>query len=218
MSSGVSHSLYFDYGGFPPESYEYKYPASGSPDLAQSIRDLLRQNDIPSAEDNSRGYDHGVFVPLMLMYPDANIPVVAMSILSNLDPTMHISIGRALAPLRDQGVLIVGSGYSFHNFDYFFAKTTEKKKEGVQHSHLFNNFLVHALTSDEVTSSEDKLSRLENWASAPSARIAHKHRQEEHLIPLHVIAGVGEESGGVCSLIGDIPSSNEIAVLNVEWR
>jgi aromatic ring-opening dioxygenase catalytic subunit (LigB family) len=225
ISSSSSHQLLFDYGGFPSETYKYKYPAPGSPEIAHSIYNLLSNANIPCVKDHKRGWDHGVFVPLMLMYPEANIPVVAMSLHSSLDPELHIRIGQTLSTLRDQGVLIIGSGYSFHNFDYFFASTKSKRSEGLQHSFNFNNYLVDSLTSDNL-SLEERHNRLINWSSAPSGTAAHKLGQEEHLIPLHVIAGAGGSDR--CSVVGGQSCTNNLedqnsslpplATSNFEWR
>ena len=215
VTSGTSHPLYFDYGGFPAETYKYQYNAPGSPSLASKVCTLLRNEKIPCGEDAKRGWDHGVFVPLMLMYPDASIPVVAMSLVKSLDPAEHIRIGKALAPLREQGVLIVGSGASFHNFDYFFARNENKRMEGVRHSHTWHNFLVETLTSDQV-SLEEKYSKLTEWTKAPSAIACQPLNGEDHLIPLHVVAGAGGNS--VCRFVGEPPLANEIAMANFEWK
>lgn len=207
--------LYFDYGGFSPESYEYTYPAPGSPDIANKVCRLLKTANIPCAKDTKRGWDHGVFVPLKLMYPDANVPVVAMSIHTSLDPAFHVNMGKALAQLREEGVLIIGSGASFHNFDYFFTRDQSKRAQGMRHSHTFNNYLIETLTSDQV-SAEDREARLVDWATAPSARDCHKVNQEEHLIPLHVIAGAGRCGQGTA--LGPVSGSDEFAISNFEWR
>ena len=201
VTSGSSHPLLFDYSGFPPESYQYTYPAPGSPALAEQISQLLGDRNIPCALDTSRGWDHGVFVPLMLMYPEANIPVVEMSLVESLDPLTHLNIGKALAPLREQGVLIVGSGMSSHNFDYFFTRSAEKKARGVQHSQVFDKLLVDTLTGSPSLSQQEQLTVLQNWSQAPSATEVHPLGQEEHLIPLHVAFGasLGEGTDNICS-------------------
>jgi aromatic ring-opening dioxygenase catalytic subunit (LigB family) len=139
IGSGETHSLLFDYSGFPPETYTYTYPAPGSPDLACRVAELLSAYGVPTRLDPSRGWDHGTFVPLKLMFPHADVPVVALSLHSSLDPDLHINMGRALAPLRSEGVFIIGSGMSFHNFAYFFTRDSAIKALGVQHSYQFNN-------------------------------------------------------------------------------
>jgi aromatic ring-opening dioxygenase catalytic subunit (LigB family) len=119
VGSGPAPELIFDYYGFPEETYRLRFDAPGSPQLAQRVRDLLDQAGLPAAEDPQRGYDHGVFVPLKLVLPAADIPVVQLSLRADLDPAAHLAAGRALAPLRDEGVLIVGSGMSWHNMRGF---------------------------------------------------------------------------------------------------
>ncbi|KIY99800.1 4,5-DOPA dioxygenase extradiol-like protein [Monoraphidium neglectum] len=118
-----SHLLY-DYGGFPPESYQLQYRPPGQPALAQSVLRLLRGAGFePQLESSGRGLDHGAFIPLMLMYPSAAIPVVELSILASLAPEDHVRMGEALRPLRDEGVLIVGSGSSFHSIPEIIRAT-----------------------------------------------------------------------------------------------
>jgi aromatic ring-opening dioxygenase catalytic subunit (LigB family) len=216
VTASQKHPLLFDYGGFPAESYAFKYDAPGSPDVASIICDSLTSAGIPCEKDYSRGWDHGVFVPLMLMYPDASIPVVEMSLNRNLDPKMHIEIGKALAPLRNQGILIVGSGASFHNFAYFFARDASKQKSGIQHSHIFQDFLVSTLVSPGKTA-EEREELLIKWASSsPAAREAHPPGQEEHLIPLHVLFGAG--MADPCMQVGLVKNKDELAFGNFEWQ
>src|SRR5690606_32417614 len=107
--------LIYDYYGFPPHTYELKYPAPGEPDLAEDIAQRIgATTGLDAQVDPQRGYDHGMFIPLKLVFPDADIPVVQLSLRTDMDPAAHLEAGRALAALRDQGVLIVGSGMSFH--------------------------------------------------------------------------------------------------------
>jgi aromatic ring-opening dioxygenase catalytic subunit (LigB family) len=155
----------------------------------------------------------------MLMFPQAVIPIVSMSLHRSFDPDYHIRVGQALAPLREQGVLILGSGASFHNFDYFFAQDSKTKREGVTHSHNFDQFLEETLTSPLLPSSE-RLNRLRQWSTAPSARASHKVDQEEHLLPLHVVAGAGfgsAESSKTARRIGAPASGSELAISSFEW-
>src|SRR5690606_17445208 len=105
----------YDYYGFPPHTYELTYPAPGDPALALETAQLLAQSGLDAAVDNMRGFDHGMFIPLKLMFPRAEIPVIQFSLRRDLDPQAHLRAGQALAALRDQGVLIIGSGMSFHN-------------------------------------------------------------------------------------------------------
>jgi aromatic ring-opening dioxygenase catalytic subunit (LigB family) len=230
VTSGKSHPLMFDYSGFPKETYNYNYAAPGDPQLAQTVCDLLIAGGIPCEKDHSRGWDHGVFVPLMLMFPEATIPVVEMSIEQSLDPALHIRVGHALRKLREDGVLIVGSGASFHNFDYFFARDVGKARRGVEHSCAFHDFLVGTLTSPLTPlplpltsalplplSDEQREHLMSYWTSAPSARECHPPQAEEHLIPLHVIMGAGG-GGGNCNLVGPSRNRDEIQFANFEWR
>lgn len=202
VTSGVSPSLLFDYGGFPPESYKYEYPAPGSPMLASRVSELLSTCEIPVNLDESRKWDHGVFVPMMLMYPAANIPVVSLSLQAPLDPQLHIRIGRALAPLRNEGVLLIGSGMTFHNFDYFFTRDSKKREIGIRHSHIWNDYLLETLKSGNI-SREEQLTRLGSWSTCPSAIEANPLGREEHLIPLLVVLGAADEEDE-CSLLGPL--------------
>lgn len=175
-------SLLFDYYGFPPESYEIDYPASGDPELAQGIARLLSDAGFKPHLETERGYDHGTFVPLKLIIPDASIPVIQLSLISGLDPVTHIRFGQALAPLREQGIVILGSGMSFHNMRAFFSPNPDT----LQKSNLFNQWLVNSLTSTDL-SFQEKEKLLSNWTAAPQARFCHP--REEHLLPLLVCFG-----------------------------
>jgi aromatic ring-opening dioxygenase catalytic subunit (LigB family) len=178
--------MLYDYYGFPPESYEFTYPAPGNPALAKHIQQLLQDKNIDARLDNLRAYDHGTFVPLMLMYPAADIPVVQLSLLATLDPAAHIAIGKALAPLREQGVLLVGSGMSFHNMRAFFSDEPSIKGR----SETFDNWLTETLTATQLDN-QVREERLRNWSAAPQARFCHP--REEHLIPLHVCWGAASQ-------------------------
>ena len=187
----ITHSgspgMMYDYYGFPPESYEFSYPAPGDPALAKHIQQLLGGKNIDARLDNQRAYDHGTFVPLMLMYPAADIPVVQLSLLASLNPAAHIAIGKALAPLCEQGVLIVGSGMSFHNMRAFFSGDPAVKGK----SETFDNWLTETLTASSL-SNQEREQRLRDWAIAPQARFCHP--REEHLIPLLVCWGAAAQS------------------------
>lgn len=182
VSSATHPGMFYDYHGFPSESYSFTYPAPGDPSLAQVIVDLLAAQAIPARLDAQRDYDHGTFVPLMLMYPDATIPVVQLSLLSSLDPAAHLALGRAIAPLRAQGVLIVGSGMSFHNMRAFFSSDPTIKGK----SDAFDTWLSETLV-DKTLTSEQREQRLLQWDAAPSAQFSHP--RAEHLMPLLVCAG-----------------------------
>ena len=178
------HSLLYDYYGFPEETYKYVYPVHGDPSLSKRVVKLLSDAGIDCAEDSSRGLDHGVFIPLMLALPKADIPVVSLSLNSNLDPEFHMQMGRALRPLRNEGVVIIGSGSSFHNMDAFFGRVDA----GPMSSH-FDAFLNQACTE-----SGERWNMLSDWENAPYARQAHP--REEHLLPLMVVAGAASGEDG----------------------
>ena len=169
--------MLYDYGGFPPESYEIKWDAPGDPLLASRVRALLSEADIQSAENSQRGFDHGTFVPLKLADPSASIPTVQLSLKRGLDPQFHLQLGQALSPLRDEGVLIIGSGSSFHNMRAFAAANA------LAASQEFDNWLVEILSLPH----QEREEQLVKWSQAPQARFCHP--REEHLLPLHVIAG-----------------------------
>lgn len=195
VTSAASHKLLFDYGGFPSETYKYQYPAPGEPALAQRVQQLLAAQGLPCDMDRARGWDHGVFVPLMLMFPDARIPVVALSVFDSQDAAAQIDVGRALQPLRDEGVLIVGSGASFHNFKYFFGKGAVRTA-GEAHAAAFDRWLQQTIVGEEFEE-EERRTRLGAWAEAPSALECHPPGAAEHLMPLFAIFGAaGSDSKG----------------------
>jgi aromatic ring-opening dioxygenase catalytic subunit (LigB family) len=169
-------NLLFDYYGFPEHTYRLRYPVSGAPELAKRVRDLLSDAGFDSAVDAKRGLDHGVFVPFLLIYPRADVPMLQLSLQKSLDPALHLKIGRALAPLRQQGVLIVGSGMSYHNLAAMFSGG------GAVAAAAFDAWLNEAV-SDPATRAE----KLAAWRSAPGGR--ESHPREEHLLPLMVAAG-----------------------------
>jgi aromatic ring-opening dioxygenase catalytic subunit (LigB family) len=187
VASGAHPPLLFDYYGFPAHTYRLEYPAPGSPELAARVRQLLGDAGIVSDEDAERSYDHGVFVPFLLVYPDADIPIVQLSLRSDLDPAAHLAIGRALAPLRDEGVLIVGSGMSYHNLREFWST----RPEDVQAAERFDAWLADAVEQPE-TGARD--ARLAAWSKAPGAAAAHP--RSEHLLPLMVAAGAAGADRG----------------------
>jgi len=176
VSSSSSPSMIYDYHGFPPHTYHIQYKAPGSPDLAKRVRDLLQQNGIQVNEDSSRGFDHGTFVPLSLIFPEANIPIVQLSLKQSLDPAEHVRLGACLEPLRQEGILIIASGLSYHNLRSFF-------KGGGPVSEIFEKWLTQTVESNP----EIRNQRLVHWSEAPKAREAHP--REDHLIPLMVAAG-----------------------------
>jgi 4,5-DOPA dioxygenase extradiol len=203
ITSAKNPSMLYDYHGFPPETYEYQYPAPGSPELASEIQSLLTSNNIDSKLNATRGFDHGVFIPLMLMYPEATIPVVCVSLHKSLDISTHLKIGSALAPLLDDDILVLGSGYTFHNMGAFFGPT----QRTVQASMDFNEWIKDTLLkSDDSTQMLDKLKK---WKSAPGALLCHP--REEHLLPLFMVAAAGTTSKTNAKLIYDtIPKEEDV--------
>jgi aromatic ring-opening dioxygenase catalytic subunit (LigB family) len=182
VGSAERPGLIFDYYGFPEHTYQLQFDAPGSPALARRVRELLADAGLPAAEDPGRGWDHGVFVPLKLVTPEADIPVVQLSLKSDLDPAAHLAAGRALTSLREEGVLIVGSGMSWHNMRGFSPAFTAK-------SGAFDAWL-----SEVVGDPARREAALASWTQAPYAREAHP--REEHLAPLFVAAGAAEGEPG----------------------
>lgn len=191
VMTGAQPPLLYDYYGFPPASYAITWPAPGAPALAARVRELLAKAGMPSAEDGERGFDHGTFVPLKLTYPGAEIPTVQLSLKAGLDPAEHLAMGRALAPLRDEGVFIVGSGMSYHNLRAFGPR-------GVPAADAFDAWLRETTVLDGAA----RQARLREWAKAPAARQAHP--REEHLLPLMVIAGAAGNDPGTVPYRGSI--------------
>ncbi len=172
--------MVYDYGGFPEHTYRIQYPAPGSPALAGRVVELLSAAGLPVGEDPHRGYDHGMYAPLRPAWPDAEVPVVQLSLQHGYDPDRHLAAGRALAPLRDEGVLILGSGLSYHNLARMGPEAAVPSRE-------FDDWLAETLMSPPAERTE----RLRRWDEAPSARIAHP--TEDHLIPLMVVVGAAED-------------------------
>ena len=172
--------MVYDYSGFPEHTYHVKYAAPGSPELAQTVHGLLKGAGLASSLDAARGYDHGTFVPFFVAYPDAKMPIVQLSIRADYDPAAHLAVGRALAPLRQEGILIVGSGLSYHNMRGFGPRGAVASKQ-------FDEWLTETVCESTGEARSNKLSA---WESAPAARQAHP--QEDHLIPLMVAVGAAE--------------------------
>lgn len=193
--------MVYDYYGFPEHTYHVTYPAPGDVDLAHSVQRLIGEAGMTAVLDTEQGFDHGTFTPLVIMYPDADVPVVQLSLKAGYDPATHIAVGRALAPLRDQGVLIVGSGLSYHNLREFGpgAKVASKAFDDWLQAHMLNGAPL------------DREAALLAWSEAPAARLAHP--REDHLIPLMVAAGAahGEEAALVYheeNLFGGVTASS----------
>jgi aromatic ring-opening dioxygenase catalytic subunit (LigB family) len=132
VSVNPKPGMLYDYNGFPPHTYKLSYPAPGDPALAGEVKRLIEAAGLPVATDGERGFDHGVFVPFLIVDPKAEIPVVMVSLRKDLDPAFHIKLGKALAPLRDQGVAIIGSGSSYHDLRHFRdGDTTDSARTSV---------------------------------------------------------------------------------------
>jgi aromatic ring-opening dioxygenase catalytic subunit (LigB family) len=181
VSSAAYPGMVFDYYGFPEHLYRIKYDAPGSPELAMRLRAMLQAGGFACDSDGERGFDHGTFSLMQPIYPDGDMPIVQLSVKRDLDPHAHLSIGRLLAPLRDEGVVIIGSGSSFHNLGLRGPAAAEPSRR-------FDAWLQQTLLQSQPT---ERLRRVANWSTAPDARIAHP--REDHLIPLMVALGAAEE-------------------------
>ena len=177
VGAAKAPGMIYDYYGFPAHTYHLRYPAPGSPQLAGRVRDLLGAAGIASGSDPERGFDHGVFVPMLIVDPKAEIPAATLSLQRDLSPELHLAIGAALAPLRDEGVLILGSGNSFHNLRTFFDG--QKRVSGA-----FDDWLTAAVETPDPAA---RAAQFAAWDTAPGARECHP--REEHLLPLMVVAG-----------------------------
>ncbi|MFZ3069787.1 MAG: class III extradiol ring-cleavage dioxygenase [Anaerolineaceae bacterium] len=179
----ASPAMFYDYYGFPEEAYTITYPAPGSPELAQRIASLLQENGMPARVDAKRGFDHGLFIPLKMMYPQADIPAIQLSLLSGLDPVAHLALGKALRRLRDENILVIGSGFSFHNLRAFFSKEFGAPDPA---NDAFQDWLIEVCTGQVSQLEREEL--LGSWEKAPHARYCHP--REEHLLPLQVCAAL----------------------------
>jgi len=176
--------MVYDYSGFPAFTYQIQYPAPGSPEVARRVQELLRGAGFAAPADDRRGFDHGTFAPMKAIYPEADVPVLQLSLRSDYDPEAHLAAGRALAPLRDEGVLIVGSGLSYHNLRRLGTAGQHPSRE-------FDAWLTEAVCR---SIGEERSASLRGWTDAPSARLAHP--DEDHLIPLMVAVGAAEGEAG----------------------
>jgi aromatic ring-opening dioxygenase catalytic subunit (LigB family) len=186
VMTAVRPPILYDYYGFPPDAYTIEWPAPGDPALAERVVALLGKAGISAQTNATRGFDHGTFVPFKVAWPAADVPTIQLSLKAGLDPAEHLAIGRALEPLRDEGVLILGSGMSYHNLRELRSASAPES------SRVFDTWLRGAATAN----SESRARLLESWSSAPEARRAHP--REEHLLPLMVVAGAaGSDAGRV---------------------
>jgi len=192
LTSASQPDLIYDYYGFPPESYEIQYPAPGHPELANEVFGLIHTTGMQAKLDDQRGFDHGLFIPLKIVYPHANIPCIQISLQKNLNAREHIALGKQLSSLREKNVLIVGSGLSFHNMQAFGSTNIENKDK------MFDQWLVNLCTSPELSPAEREKQLIE-WENAPHARYCHP--REEHLLPLHVCYGAACAETPVANLV-----------------
>lgn len=179
VSAAANPGMIYDYTGFPEHTYRLSHPAPGSPALAQTVQRLLTSAGLTTSLDEQRGFDHGVFVPMMIINPPADIPVVSLSVQKPFDPATHLATGAALAPLRDAKILILGSGSSYHNLRDFFTGSAEAAED-------FDDWLHETMALPDAT---ERNARLARWAEAPGAKASHP--RAEHLIPLMTVAGAG---------------------------
>ena len=191
VSVNPAPGMIFDYYGFPEHTYHLSYPAPGEPALGARVAQLVRAAGLECDEDGERGFDHGIFVPMLIVDPEAQIPVVMMSLQRDLDPAQHLAIGCALAPLRDEGVVIVGSGMSYHDLRHF------RDGDG-RDSEIFDAWLFEAATAAPAKRS----AMLADWAEAPAGRACHP--REEHLLPLMTAAGAGGDDRGALDFRGAV--------------
>ena len=188
ITAAARPSLIYDYYGFPDASYDIEYPCPGAPSLAKQLQQLLIDHGMDAQLDDQRGFDHGLFVPLKIMYPEADIPCIQLSLLQTLDPAEHIELGRTLAKLDVDDLMVIGSGFSFHNLRAFFAPASadsERMNEG------FEQWLIETCTNPDFDEGE-RAHRLIHWEEAPYARFCHP--REEHLLPLHVCYGLAQQA------------------------
>ena len=185
ISSGVKPGMVYDYSGFAEHLYHITYNAPGSPELASRVQQLLGKSGVEAALDPTRGFDHGTFSVMKPLYPNEDIPVVQLSLDIGYDPALHLEVGRALTPLRDEGVLIIGSGLSYHNL------SAMRGTGGYEPSRRFDAWLQETLLRLQP---KERTARLVEWELAPAARAAHP--REDHLIPLMVVVGAAEDEPG----------------------
>lgn len=173
-------SMLYDYYGFPAHTYDVRYAAPGKPELAERVKELLAEHQLEAHIDAERGFDHGAFVPAYCIYPDASVPMVQLSIHQHYDPALHIQLGKAIERLRDENVLIICSGLSYHNLRHLGPSGREPSAQ-------FDAWLEKTLLHDTP---EQRIPAMLNWENAPAARIA--HAREDHLVPLFVAVGAAE--------------------------
>lgn len=190
LTGALRPPMFYDYYGFPDKAYEITYPAPGSPDRAKRIADLLQKSTIPSRIDPERGFDHGLFIPLKLMYPQADIPALQLSLVRGLNPAAHIILGKALRELMHENILVIGSGFSFHNMSAFSWQGIHAPDSA---NDAFQNWLIETCSGPMLQAEREE--RLIRWENATAARYCHP--REEHLLPLHICLGMADKPGKV---------------------
>ena len=195
VSSGSRTSLLYDYGGFPKEAYNLTYPASGHPEVAKEVEAAFKEAGLSPVMDSKRGWDHGVFVPMLMIDPKGTVPVVQLSVLRSEDPATHLRMGNALHALRSKNIAIIGSGFaSFHNLRVMFPLMQAGSSGGldpesralVRKSDAFNAALSQATLAAEKEKREEGLKR---WREFEAAYTMHPENGGEHFMPLIVCAG-----------------------------
>lgn len=193
-----------DFSGFPEELYSLTYPAPGDPVLAKHVLTLLSNQGIAGEKDMVRGYDHGAWAPLMLMYPEADIPVIQLSIQPHEGVEHHVALGKALQPLRDEGILILASGSATHNLrDYFGRSVDSQPPEYVKE---FADWLKHAVT-------EGATAELVDYASKGPHALGN-HPTPEHLLPLFVAMA----DGGKGTVLHDTYTYGVVSMMALSWQ
>jgi len=196
LTGAARPELIYDYYGFPEQTYKITYPAPGDPALAERVAGLLKAHGLSPQVDGQRGFDHGLFIPLKLMYPAADIPCVQLSILKGLDPAAHIALGRAISALGQENLLVVGSGLSFHNMRALMDPGLGDGRD----EQLFHDWLIETCTGAALSPGERE-QRLVDWAHAPGARFCQP--REEHLLPLHVCFGIAAPGTAKAQVVFD---------------
>ncbi|NQW01461.1 MAG: dioxygenase [Rhodospirillales bacterium] len=192
LSSASHPELLYDYYGFPDAAYQLTYAAPGAPELAEAVKNKLVTKGFDPTLDPDRGFDHGTFVPMTLIRSEADIPILQMSLLSSLDPVQHLLMGKAIAELLQQEIVLIGSGFSFHNIAALTGRMADELSEAQALAEDFHSWLDDVICDPDLQPKQREQSLI-SWADAPGARFCHP--REEHLLPLHVCCGAALESG-----------------------
>lgn len=179
VQASAKPAMIYDYYGFPEHTYKISYAAPGCPKLAAQVCQLIQSAGLAATQDFERGYDHGLYAPMQIAYPKQDMPILQLSLHNSLDPGLHLELGRALAPLREENVLLIGSGLSYHNLRAFGTKAQVISKP-------FDQWLNKIIQLDSNLRNQELI----NWEQAPNARLAHP--REEHLLPLMFAVGAAE--------------------------